>query len=186
LSVALIPQQSSIEAFGLATTEISVTLPRGMSRTDTADITFSATSAPVRPATLRVTGAGASTVRVRSGGPGPDSIRAFLDGVPVGDAVVTFKAPWTFLSAVAVGILLGGFARFFGGKRQKRAKSLPRDILKGVPFGLLIAAAGAIGLDWFHLKLDDPGTWVAVMVTAALGAWATNAVFDRAIPKPSP
>jgi hypothetical protein len=182
MTVALIPQQKTLQGFGLATTEIAVTLPRGMARADTVDVAFSATSAPVRPASIRVTGAGTSTVRLRSGRPGPDSIRAYLDGVFVGETVVTFERPWAFVGATIAGIVLGGLARFFGAARRKRVKSLYWDVLKGSPFGLIAAAAGAIGLDLFHFKLDDPGTWIAVMLTAALGAWFGKGVIDRAAP----
>ncbi|MFN2397763.1 MAG: hypothetical protein ABR543_03810 [Gemmatimonadaceae bacterium] len=181
ITVSMIPQQRSIQGFGLATTEISITLPRGMARAETAVVTFSTTKTPVRPGTIRVTGGEASTVRLRSGLPGSDTIRSYMDGVLVGETVVIFEPPWTFLSAALAGILLGGFARFFGAKRRKRATSLLWDILKGAPFGVLAAGAGAIGLDLLQLKLDDlaSGTWIAVMITAAIGAWLGTRLFDR-------
>jgi hypothetical protein len=153
-----------------------------MTRADTAILTFSSTSQPVRPATMRVTGNEAPTIRLRSGLPGPDSIRAYLDGVPVGETVITFERPWTFVVATMVGILVGGSARFFGGKRRKPIRYLLWDILKGAPFGTIAAAASAIGLDLLQLRLDDPGTWIAVMVTAALGAWTGSRILDPVVP----
>jgi len=184
ITLSLIPQQATLQSLGLATTDIAVTLPRGMSRGDTAVVTFSSTSAPVRPSTVRVSGEGA-TVRLRSGLPGQDSIRAFVDGVFAGETVVHFTAPWAFLSATIVGLVLGGVARFYGGKRLKKARYLGRDILRGAPFGILVAAASAIGLDLMHLRIDDPGTWIAVMITAALGASAGARVIEKAVAAPA-
>ena len=57
LSIAMIPQQPTLQGLGLATTDIAISLPRGVPRGDTAIITFSSTSSPVRPSTVRLTGA---------------------------------------------------------------------------------------------------------------------------------
>lgn len=180
MSVAMIPQQSTLQGLGLATTDIAISLPRGIAGRDTATITFSSTGAPVRPSLVRVNGAQGSTVQLRSGIPGPDSIRAYLDGVLVGQTVVTFVAPWVFAGATLAGLVLGGLARFFSAKRKKPARSLPRDILKGSPFGVFAAIAGAIGFDMMHLKLDDPAALPAIVVTAGLGAWLGSRLLDNA------
>ena len=171
LSIAMIPQQPKLQGLGLATTDIAISLPRGVPRGDTAIITFSSTGAPVRPSTVRLSGAEVATVRLRSGIPGRDSISAYLDGVLVGGTGVEFVAPWVFLGAAVTGILIAGLARFFGAKRRKRANALTRDILRGAPFGVLAAIAGAIGLDWMKLKIDDPAALPAIVITAAVGAW---------------
>jgi hypothetical protein len=186
MRLTLIPGQRSLEGFGLATTDISLTLPRDMEREDSATVSFSTSSAPVRPGDVVVRGFGTSTVRLRSGLPGPDTITAYIDGVPVGATVVTFKRPWTFLGATLIGIILGGCARFVSAKRRKRARALYWDIIKGSPFGVIAAAASAIGLDLLQLKIDDPGTWIAVMLTAAIGSWVGARVLDRTGPAPGP
>lgn len=185
MSVAMIPQQPTLQGLGLATTDIAVSLPRGITRRDTATITFSSTGAPVRPSSVRMSGAEVPTVHLRSGLPGPDSISAYLDGVRVGGTVVNFVTPWTFLGATLAGIIIGGLARFFSGKRRRPARMLWRDIMRSSPFGLLAAVAGAIGLDWMHLKLDDPAALPAVVITAALGAWLGSRLLDGAVPLPS-
>jgi len=184
LTVGMIPQQTSLQAFGLGTTSISVSLPRGVARSDTAVVTFSATKAPVRPASVRLSGGDAATLTLRSGLPGRDSIRAFLDGVQVGETYVDFNAPWMFLGATIIGVLLGGSARFVSAKRRKKVRALSWDIVKGAPFGFIAAAASAIGLDLLQLKVDDPGTWIAIVLTAAIGAWVGTRVLDRAVPAP--
>jgi hypothetical protein len=186
LSVALIPQQTSLQGFGLGTTSISVSLPRGVARGDTAVVTFSATKAPVHPASVRITGGDAGSVQLRSGLPGRDSIRAFLDGVQVGETVVSFQAPWAFISAALFGILLGGSARFVAAKRRKRARAIYWDVVKGAPFGVIAAAASAVGLDLMQLKIDDPSAWVAVAVIAAIGAWLGTRLLDRTAVAPAP
>jgi hypothetical protein len=182
LSVALTPAQPMVQGFGLATTDIAVTLPRGVGRRDTATVSFSSSGAPVRPSTAQVNGASATTVRLRSGLPGRDSVRAYLDGVVVGETIVTFVAPWAFLGAMIVGILLGGLARFFGAKRRKRASAFTRDVLKGAPFGVFAAIASAVGFDALNLKLDDPAALPAIVVTTALGAWVGSRLLDRSVP----
>ena len=179
LALALTPQQSRIEAFGLATTSISIALPPGVGPTDTAVVALRATRSPVRPSVVRVAGSTPAVVRLRSGAPGADTIHAFVDGVPAGSTIVTFAAPWTFLGATAAGVALGGLLRWAGAKRRKRLKALAWDVAKGAPAGLLAAAASAVGLDLLGLGLDEPGTAIAVLVTAALGAAVGSRIVDR-------
>jgi hypothetical protein len=179
MTIAMTPQQRTLQGFGLATTEIGVTLPRGMSRRDTAVVSFSSSGSPVRPNRVRVSGDEGATVRLRSGLPGTNTIRAFIDGVEVGRTEVVSEAPIAFLVATLCGIVLGGAARFVGGKRRKRVRSLPWDITKGAPFGLLASIAGAVGLDLAQLKLDEPGALPALVVTAAIGAWLGAKLLDR-------
>jgi hypothetical protein len=185
LAIAMVPQQMSLQAFGLGTTNISISLPRGVARSDTAVVTFSATKAPVRPASVRLSGGEAATVNLRSGLPGRDSIRAFLDGVQVGETFVEFNAPWTFLGATICGLLLGGSARFVSAKRRKKVRALSWDVVKGAPFGFIAAAASAIGLDLLQLKIDDPGAAIAITVTAAIGAWVGTRLLDRPAAAPA-
>jgi len=179
MAIAMTPQQRTLQGFGLATTEIAVTLPRGMSRRDNAFVSFSSSGASVRPNGVRVSGEEGATVRVRSGLPGADTIRAYIDGMEVGSTQVVSEPPIAFLVATLCGILLGGAARFVGGKRRKRVQSLPWDIMKGAPFGLLASIAGAVGLDLAQLKLDEPGALPALVVTAAIGAWLGAKLLDR-------
>jgi hypothetical protein len=179
LAVALTPQQKALPGFGLATTDIDVALPRGMARTDTAVVSFSSTGSPVRPNRVRVSGAEGATVHFRSGLPGTNTIRAFIDGVEVGETDVVSTPPIAFLVATLFGILLSGAARFVSAKRRKAARALPWDIAKGAPFGLLASIAGAVGLDLANLKLGEPGALPAIMVTAAIGAWLGAKVFER-------
>jgi hypothetical protein len=186
MTVAMIPQQSTLQGLGLATTDIAISLPRGITRRDTATITLSSTSAPVHPSSVRMNGSEVPTVHLRSGLPGSDSISAYLDGLRVGGTVVTFVTPWTFFGATLTGIIIGGLARFFAGKRRRPARMLARDIMRSSPFGLLAAIAGAIGLDWMHLKLEDPAALPAIVITAALGAWLGSRLLDGAVPAPTP
>jgi hypothetical protein len=182
LTVAMTPQQTRLQGFGLATTDIGISLPRGMARTDTAVVHFKSSGAPVRPGMVRVSGAEGASVRVRSGQLGPNRIEAIIDGVPVGQTEITSEAPVSFLVATLLGILLGGVARFVGAKRRKRVRSLPWDIAKGAPFGLLAAIASAIGLDLLQLKLSEPGALPAIVVIAAFGAWLGVKIMERGAP----
>jgi hypothetical protein len=182
LSVSLTPQQATLQGFGLATTDIGISLPRGMARTDTAVVTFRASGAPVRPGMIRVSGADGATVRVRSGQLGANRIDAVIDGVSVGHTEVVSELPLSFLVATLLGIAIGGSARFVAAKRRKRVRSLPWDIIKGAPFGLLASIASAVGLDLAQLKLSEPGALPAIVFTAAIGAWLGTRVLDRDAP----
>ena len=175
------PDQRTIQGYGLSTTDITVSLPRGLSRTDTALVTFESTGAAVNPKTLRLAGGDVGTLKLRSGLPGADSIRAYIDGVPVGEAVVTIKRPWPFVTATLVGILLGSAARW-SSRRRKTLKSLGGDLVRGFPFGLLTSTALSVGLTLLPVNVEDPSAWVGVMVTAALGAWFGSTVLKRPTP----
>ncbi len=50
---------------------------------------------------------------------------------------------------------------------------------------MIAAVASAIGLDLLQLKIDDPGTWIAVMLTASIGAWVGARILDRGAPSPA-
>ncbi|MEP6690408.1 MAG: hypothetical protein ABJD07_04580 [Gemmatimonadaceae bacterium] len=176
--VGLAPDSVTIEAFGISTVDISVTLPLGMTTSDTATITLSATSASPSPSTVLVTAGKPAIVRLRSAAPGRDKITAYLDTVPVGEMTVFFGAPWMFLSATLIGVFLGGLARFVSAKRRKRASALWYDLLKGFPFGVIAAAASAVGLDLVGLGIKEPGAWIAVMLIASVGAWMGSRLLD--------
>ena len=182
MTVSLRPLQSSIEGFGLATTEIRLSLPSEFGRNDTASVTLETTSAPVSPGEIDVIGTHISKVHVRSGMPGPDTIRAYVSNELVGETVVTFKPPWVFISALLVGLVLGAFARLMGGKRWRNLGNVGREFAKGAPFGIIAAIGAALGIDWFNLKLDDGGAWIAVVFLTTLGSWLGAALLDRIIP----
>lgn len=181
---SIVPDQRSIQGFGLATTELTVSLPRGLSRSDTAVLTFNSTGAPVKPTRLRLAGGDAGTLKLRSGMPGPDSIRAYIDGIPVAETVVTIKRPWPFITATLLGVLLGAAARW-STRRRKSLKSLGGEILRGFPFGFITSAALSVGLTLLPVNVEDPSAWVGVMVTAALGTWLGSALLKRLMPAAS-
>ena len=157
-----------------------------MARTDTVTVNFSSSGAPVHPDRVRVSGAEGAAVRLRSGLLGQNVIHAFIDGVEVGHTEVESEPPIAFLVTTLLGILLGGAARFVGGKRRKRLRSLPWDIAKGAPFGFLASVASAVGLDLAQLKIGEPGALPAIMVTAAIGAWIGARLLDRGPAAPAP
>lgn len=180
LSVTLTPRAIVLQGFGLATTDVTLALPRGMARSDSAVVSFSSRGTSVRPASVTVTGASGGSVRLRSGLPGADTVRAFLDGVEVGEIAVRSEPPVAFGAATLLGTILGGAARFVSAKRRKRARALPWDIVRGAPFGVVVALGSAVGLDLLHLKLGEPGALPAIVVLAALGAWAGARVLGGA------
>lgn len=142
-------------------------------------MTFPTQTLNVRPAILPVTADEANEAKIRSGMPGSHTISADVNGTRADSIQVTFVWPWLFLSAALAGLVVGGAATFFGNRAGKPA-NIGIAILKGAPFGFLTAVAAALGLDWLGLHLDDAGTWMGVMLTAALGAYAGERILERA------
>ncbi|MGI9077121.1 MAG: hypothetical protein ACR2G6_07310 [Gemmatimonadaceae bacterium] len=177
-SVKLYALPSVLQAFGLGTSVVSVTLPPGHARGDTIMVTFPTQSLNVRPAVLAVTADEPNEAKIRSGMPGRHTISADVNGTQADAIDVTFVWPWLFLSAAVAGLAVGGAATYFG-DRSGKPTNIGTAILKGAPFGLLTAVAAALGLDWLGLHLDDAGTWMGVMLTAALGAYAGERVLER-------
>lgn len=177
--VKLYALPSVLQAFGLGTSVISVTLPPGHAPGDTILVTFPTQTLNVRPAILSVTADEANEAKIRSGMPGSHTISADVNGTRADSIQVTFVWPWLFLSATLAGLVVGGAATFFG-NRAGKPTNIGIAILKGAPFGFLTAVAAALGLDWLGLHLDDAGTWMGVMLTAALGAYAGERILERA------
>lgn len=175
LQVGITPSDSLIAGFGLSTTTLVLSLPPGVERTDTAHVGL---TGGATPETLALTAAGA-TVHLRSRMPGDSSVvRVMLDNIEVGRATVRYSFPWQFLGASLLGIVLAGVARFFGARKRKPTTRLGRDIATGAVPGLLIGCGAAIGLDVLGLKVTDPTSFAAVMVTTALGAWGGTRLLD--------
>jgi hypothetical protein len=139
LAVTLTPRAVTLQGFGLATADVGLALPRGMARSDSAVVRFSSNGISVRPAAVTVTGATGGMVRLRSGLPGADTVRAFLDGVQVGEITVRSQVPIAFCAAMLLGTILGGVARFVSAKRRKQARALLWDFARGAPFGFIVA-----------------------------------------------
>jgi hypothetical protein len=182
MTVTLTPDSLAIEGFGLATSDVALALPRGMARTDSAVVSFESSGPSVTPSRVTVSGALGGHVRVRSSLPGTHTVRAYLDGVAVGQMTVTSTWPVTFAGGTVVGALLGGVARWVSARRRKRARALPWEIARGAPFGILAAIGSAVGLDLLNLKLDEPGALPAIVVLSAIGAWVGARVLERTSP----
>ncbi|MDQ6828514.1 MAG: hypothetical protein M3081_06560 [Gemmatimonadota bacterium] len=177
--VSLRASSSTIEAFGVQTTNIIVSPPFGLSPAEEIKVVLTATGAAVHPETVMVARGRNATARLRSSSPGDDIITASIGGVDVGHVSVHFGPPWMFLSATLAGVLLGGVGRFVSAKRRKKISSLPWDIMKGFPFGVVAAAASAVGLDLVGLGIKEPGAWIAVFVVAAAGSMLGQKILER-------
>jgi hypothetical protein len=173
LSLHVAPR--TIEGFGLATTQLSVALPPGLTSRDTVLVRLESPDLQLSPSTINAVANGSNTITVRSGMPGAHEITATADGMAPSSQPVRFAWPWIFLSAAVAGILLAGWAR----RSDNRRQSFSRAVAKGAPFGLLAAIAAAIGIDRVGLKLaGQPLSWAAVAVIAVFGAWAGRKVFE--------
>jgi hypothetical protein len=165
----------AIEGFGLATTQLSVALPPGLTSRDTVLVRLESPDLQFTPSTINAAANGSNTITLRSGVPGAHEITAYADGMAPSAQSIRFAWPWLFLTAAAAGILLAGWAR----RSDNRRQSFSRAVAKGAPFGLIAAIAAAIGIDLVGLKLaGQPLSWAAVAVVAAFGAWVGRKVFE--------
>jgi energy-converting hydrogenase Eha subunit A len=169
--VRLLVQPPIIAALGLATAGLSVVLPPGTGA-ETVTVRLAAEEGLVSPKTLGATVDGENAATIRSTRPGRFHVTAFVDGIPADTQSIAFVWPLSFAVATLCGVVLSGLGKFVGAKKPTPRRFL-LDVLRGLPFGIIAAAAGAIGVDLVGLKLTDAvaATSVAVMLTAAFGAW---------------
>jgi hypothetical protein len=173
LSLHVAPR--TIEGFGLATTQLSVALPPGLTSRDTVLVRFESPDLHLTPSSINAVANGINTIALRSGVPGTHEITAYADGMAPSAQSIRFAWPWLFLTAAAVGILLAGWAR----RSDDGSQSLGNALAKGAPFGLIAALAAAIGVDLVGLKLaGQPLSWAAVTLIATFGAWLGRKVFE--------
>lgn len=185
-AIELSASPSVLQGLGLGTATISVALPPGFSRADTITVRLRSQTLNIRPALLRVTPDGDNDATFRSAFPGRHSITAEIDGMEADSTDVSIVWPWLFLSAMLIGILVGAWA-VLAGARAKKPRSYRAALAKAAPFGLISAFAGALGLDLLGLHLDDAGTWSAVWLFAAIGAYVGERVLERFVtPGPTP
>jgi hypothetical protein len=185
-AIELSASPSVLQGLGLGTATISVALPPGFSRADTITVRLRSQTLNIRPALLRVTPDGDNDATFRSAFPGRHSITAEIDGMEADSTDVSIVWPWLFLSAMLIGILVGAWA-VLAGSRAEKPRSYRAALAKAAPFGFISAVAAALGLDLLGLHLDDAGTWSAVWLFAAIGAYVGELVLERFVtPGPTP
>jgi hypothetical protein len=177
-AVELSATPSVLQGLGLGTATIFVALPPGFSRADTITVRLRSPTLNIRPALLRVTPDGDNDATFRSASPGRHTITAEVDGMQVDSTDVSIVWPWLFFSAMLIGVFVGAWAALVGGRAEK-PRSFGAALVKAAPFGLITAVAAALGLDLLGLHLDDAGTWAAVWLFAALGAYVGERVLER-------
>jgi hypothetical protein len=165
----------TIEGFGLATTQLSVALPAGLTSRDTVLVRLDSPDLQVSQISITAVANASNTITLRSGMPGAHEIIASADGMAPSAQSIRFAWPWLFLTAAAAGILLAAW----GKRSDDGTQSFGGALAKGAPFGLIAAIAAAIGIDLVGLKLaGQPLSWAAVALIAAFGAWLGRKVFE--------
>jgi hypothetical protein len=167
-----------LQGLGLGTATISVALPPGFSRADTITVRLGSPTLTIRPTVLRVTPDGDNDATFRSASPGRHTVTAVIDGMQADSTEVSIVWPWLFVSAMVIGVLVGAWAALVGGRAEK-PRSYGAALGKAAPFGLISAVAAALGLDLVGLHLDDAGTWAAVWLSAAIGAYVGERILER-------
>jgi hypothetical protein len=170
---------AAVEAFGLASAHVSVELPPGIAPTTRVRVDFGSSSVAVDPPSVMVVPNEINAASIRSGTPGEVTLVAQAAGFESASETLRFIWPWRFLSAALVGVALGALLGFGAGKRMKRWSTLPSIFIRGAPFGVVVALLSALGVDALGAHLNNPGAWIGVVATAALGTWGGPKVLGR-------
>jgi hypothetical protein len=170
---------SVVEGFGLASAHLSVELPPGIDAATKVRVDFGSSSVAVDPQSVIAAPNEINAASIRSSTPGEVTLVAQAAGFESASEIVRFTWPWRFLSASVVGVALGALMGFGAGKRMKRWASLPKIFVRGAPFGVVVALLSALGVDALGAHLNNPGAWIGVVATAALGSWGGPKVLAR-------
>ncbi len=153
----------TVEGLGLEVVKVTVTVPEFL-RGDSVALSLSSDRGGLDDATLIVPRSGTAETSLRSRGLGKNTLRVSLGDIAVGEAVVTYGFPWSFLVAALLGSVLGTLIARRGRQRARV------DLSLGVLTGVLCAVAYAIGLNLTGLDINVRVGEAAVLVVAAVGA----------------
>jgi len=163
---------TSLQAFGLGSSVVTIALPADGSSNDSVTVVLSAKQFDVNPSEVVVYAKRAPPqVTIHSGPPGKHKLHATIAGMAAGDIDLHFLWPWLFLSAWATGALVGAGIVWGAAVGNRTPARFFAAVARGAFVALLMAVLGAVGIDVLNLKLSDPSLWAATFVVAALASW---------------
>ena len=173
---------STLPGFGLAQTDLKVTLPVEAGRTRR-DVTLSARLGTPEPSGLTLRGDSVGSVKIRSTGVGRDTVFATSGPFKSNPLELTYAAPVSFLIAAVLGGLVGSFVAASGAKRRGGRTSKPAYFVSGIASALLFAVMTAIGVNVTGVDVPPGAAEAGVFVVASLGAILGLPGLARALPK---
>ena len=155
----------SLQGYGVQKIPVEVRLI-GSNSGDSVRVDLSASKGTVSPDAVTLRYNTPQTVYLTSEGTGKTLISAKSSNLESNDLHLSYDFPWYFLLASIFGGLLGGFAKYYVGRKRKFSM---RPIIGGVLAGL-IGAMGyyALGISLLNFKLSAGLNEFAVLALSAL------------------
>jgi hypothetical protein len=158
----------SLEGYGVQKIPVEVRLI-GSNSPDSVTVDVTASKGTVEPTAVTLRYNSPQTIYLTSEGTGKTLISAKSSNLESNDLHLSFDFPWYFLLASILGGLLGGFAKYYGGR--KKDFSL-RPIIGGILAGLVgCMAYYALGITLLNFKLTAGMNEFAVLALSALFAY---------------
>ncbi len=147
-------RSKSIAGFGIGSTRLALGV-RGSRPSTPVLVTLDADRGTVEPGQVELGPDVAGSVRVRSAGVGPVTVRAFSPELGSAEIGLDFTWPLLFLLAALLGGGFGGLTGYIHARRAKGGASVRDHLLTGVSSGVLAAIVYyALGVNLLDVQID--------------------------------
>ena len=170
-----------IAGFGLASTELHVTMPAGVGAARR-DVVLSARRGTPDPSVVTIGAAETGRSTIRSSGVGRDTITAASGPLRSAPLELVYGWPFLFLAAALLGGVVGSVMDCEAIRRRGTPASRRAFVVSGVAAGLFAAVAIVIGLNVTGVDLPETSGEAVVFVVAALGTVLGLRGLRRALP----
>ncbi|WP_299193977.1 hypothetical protein [uncultured Erythrobacter sp.] len=170
--------RNSIEAFGLATTEINVAVP-GLENPEGRVVSLqSRPGGYLESSRLVLDESGLASTRIRSESTGKLTIRANMAGIAPATTEIQVSFPHLTLAAAIFGGLIGALVRVFGSQQTAREGFRWRSFIASMLSGIMIFALYAVGVNILPVAPTVTVGATLVFAVSALGAFLGIAGLD--------
>ncbi len=179
-SLAFESRPARLAGLGIGSTRLTLAV-RGGHLAAPARVRLEARPGTVEPEEVELGPDGIASVRVRSAGIGPATVRAISPELGNAEIRLRFTWPWLFLLASLLGGGLGALLRYMYVRRNEDAASLQSHVITGVLSGFLAAVIYyALGVNLLDVKidvryLDEAAVFAFAALAGLLGMPAVNA-----------
>jgi hypothetical protein len=155
----------SLQGYGVQKIPVEVRLV-GSNSSSSMKVGVTALKGTLMPDTFTLSYNKPQTIYLTSEGTGPTLISAKSSNLESNDLHLSYDFPWYFLLASIIGGLLGGFAKYYSGRKKKFSM---RPMIGGVLAGLIGALAYyALGISLLKFKFSAEMNEFAVLALSAL------------------
>lgn len=175
------PATSRILGFGLATTELHVSLPVEAG-SQKRDVIVTARRGVPKPSVLSLAGGESGISVIRSSAVGRDTVIATSGQLRSGALELVYAWPFVFLAAALLGGVIGSLMDAAAVRRRGTPASRRAYVASGLAAGVFAAVAMVIGLNVTGTSLPQTSGEATVFVVAALGTVLGLRGLKRALP----